>query len=267
MIEYKREISSTFTEYEDKYDRLLKVYLSKHDDFTEIYFIESEIEFYSKCYYSSNITESFDEEGNIVYSVNNGNLRGLIKEIYESLREKTLGVNDGWNIELSNIYKATFKRIMNFLESKINRLKSYNKFDSLLAKEKFYPDKLIDYSLKNEDDSQNDIVKSTIEDYLDEFKGEIKQDGYAILVDALHLYFTEGKFPILTKKIEFIKINKKRLGWALKELYKSEKTDTLDVEYFRFAQQNINIFKNEVIVTEKFNKSKFYKLFTTNPAK
>ena len=54
---------------------------------------------------------------------------------------------------------------------------------------------------------------------------------------------------------------------ALKELYKSEKTDNLDVEYFRFAQENINLFEKEVIATEKFNKSKFYKLFTTNPAK
>jgi hypothetical protein len=126
MIKYKREISSSFTEYENKYDRLLKDYLSKHDDFTEIYFLELEFEFYSKCYYSSNITESFDEEGNLVYSVNDGNMRGLITEIHESLRDKTLGVNDVWNLELSNIYKATFKRIMNFLESKLNLLKGIN---------------------------------------------------------------------------------------------------------------------------------------------
>ena len=127
MIIYNREISSNFTEYENKYDKLLKNYLSKHDDFSEIYFVETEFEFYSKCYYSSNITETFDEEGNPVYSVNNGDERGLIVEIYESLRDKSLKVNDGWNIEQSNIYKATFKRIMNFLDSKLNELKCSNK--------------------------------------------------------------------------------------------------------------------------------------------
>jgi len=43
MIIYNREISSNFTEYENKYDKLLKDYLSKHDDFSEIYFVETEL--------------------------------------------------------------------------------------------------------------------------------------------------------------------------------------------------------------------------------
>lgn len=267
MINYNREISTSFQEYNDKYDELLKVYLNKHEDFSEIYFVEQEFEFYSKCYYSANITESSDEAGNLFYSVNNGNIRGLIAEIHESLRDATSKANDGWDLERSNIYKATFKRIMNFLEFKKNQLKANNKFDSLLAKEKFETDKLIGYGIENKEDVENNIVRSTIEDYLDEFKDDIKYDGYARLVDALHHYFTEGNFPILTKKIEFKRINKKKVGWALKELYKSEKIDNLHVEYFRFAQQNINLFENEVITSEDFNKSKFYKLFTTNPTK
>jgi hypothetical protein len=267
MINYIREISTSFQEYNDKYDELLKAYLGKHEDFSEIYFVEQEFEFYSKCYYSANITESSDEAGNLFYSVNNGIMPGLIAEIYESLRGTTSNANDGWDLERSNIYKATFKRIMNFLEFKKNQLKAINKFDSLLANEKFGANNLIGNCNENEVPPQNNIVKSTIEDYLDEFKDDIKHDGYARLVDALYHYFTEGNFPILTKKIEFKRINKKKVGWALKELYKSEKMYNLHVEYFRFAQQNINLFEKEVIATKDFNKSNFYKLFTTNPSK
>jgi hypothetical protein len=114
---------------------------------------------------------------------------------------------------------------------------------------------------------ENNVLKSTIDDYLEQFKEEINGDGYEKLVNALYEYFTNNKFPILENKINFKRINKKRLGWALKELYKSEKTDKLNIEYFRFAQENINLFAKEVIVTEGFLQSNFYKVFTTNPVK
>lgn len=128
----------------------------------------------------------------------------------------------------------------------------------------------IENNEENEDEeetSQNDILKSTIEDYIEVFKGDINGDGYEKLVSALFEYFKNGEFPILENKINFKKINKKRVGWALKELYKSEKTDNLDIEYFRFAKENINLFTKEVIVAKDFNKSNFYKAFTSNPAK
>ena len=118
-----------------------------------------------------------------------------------------------------------------------------------------------------EQPSLNNLLQSTIEDYLEEFKPDINGDGYIRLVDALSAYFSNGIFPILESKIIFKKINKKKLGWALKELYKSEKTDNLEIEYFRFAQENINLFEKEVIIMENFNKSNFYKTFTSNPAK
>jgi hypothetical protein len=113
--------------------------------------------------------------------------------------------------------------------------------------------------------NQNNLLKSTINDYLEEFKDEIKYDGYRLLVDALYEYFKSGEFPILSEKIEFKKINKKRVGWALKKLYQSETTDNLSIEYFRFAKDNINIFSQEVIDSSNLKKSKFYKYFTTNP--
>jgi hypothetical protein len=87
------------------------------------------------------------------------------------------------------------------------------------------------------------------------------------LVDALYSYFTTSKFPKLERKIIFKRVNKKKVGWALKEVYKNLKIDNLELEYFRFAQENINLFANEVIEDERFLQSNFYKAFTTNPAK
>ncbi len=114
---------------------------------------------------------------------------------------------------------------------------------------------------------ENDYLKSSIEDYLEPVTEFIDTANYGILVDALYSYFTTSKFPKLAKKIIFKRVNKKKVGWALKEVYKNNKQDNLDIEYFRFAQENINLFDKEVIVEEGFLQSKFYKAFTTNPDK
>ena len=125
----------------------------------------------------------------------------------------------------------------------------------------------IDKTPITNDESSNNLLKSTIEDYLEEFEVEINQNGYKILIDALFIYFSEGTFPVLTSKINFKKINKKRVGWALKELHKSEKTCNISFEYLLFAKENINLFTNETLEVNNFRKSNLYKIFTTNPAK
>ncbi len=113
----------------------------------------------------------------------------------------------------------------------------------------------------------NDYLKSSIEDYLDCVSDYIDTLNYGLLVDALYSYFSTSTFPLLEKKIIFKRVNKKKVGWALKEVYKNNKQGVLDIEYFRFAKENINLFEDELIETTNFNKSKFYKLFTTNPDK
>lgn len=118
-----------------------------------------------------------------------------------------------------------------------------------------------------EQSSLNDYTRSTIEDYLEDIVDDINPGDYSVLVNALYCYFTTSKFPKLERKIIFKRVNKKKVGWALKEVYKNLKTENLDVEYFRFALENINLFAKEVMVTEGFLQSKFYKAFTTNPRK
>ncbi len=121
--------------------------------------------------------------------------------------------------------------------------------------------------IDNDIDNINDYTKSTIIEYLEDIQDYLDVTNYGILVDALYKYFTTNEFPVLEKKIIFKRVNKKKVGWALKEVYKNIKTDALDIEYFSFAKDNINIFEKEVIVTENFLKSNFYKMFTQNPDK
>lgn len=138
-------------------------------------------------------------------------------------------------------------------------------FEPLFSK--FIVSKTIDEIEVTEDTSPNNHLKSTIEDYLEEFKEEINNNGYEILVKALFEYFTNGIFPILATKINFKKINKKRVGFALKTLYQSEKTESISFDYLLFAKTNINLFANEMVEEHNFRKSNLYKAFTTNPAR
>lgn len=138
-------------------------------------------------------------------------------------------------------------------------------FEPLFSK--FIVSKTIDEIEVTEDTRPNNHLKSTIEDYLEEFKEEINSNGYEILVKALFEYFTNGVFPILPTKINFKKINKKRVGFALKTLYQSEKTESISFDYLLFAKTNINLFANEIVEKHNFRKSNLYKAFTTNPAK
>lgn len=161
-------------------------------------------------------------------------------------------LDDVENSQDLNVYpesKVVLRKLINFINDKSQHVTAVGVNDNAS-----------EYNLAG----QNEFLKSTIEDHLEEFKAEINSDGYERLVDALSEYFTEGAFPVLNSKIIFKRINKKRVGWALKELYKSEKTEDLNIEYFRFAKENINLFADEIIVTDGFNKSNFYKLFTTN---
>lgn len=161
-------------------------------------------------------------------------------------------LNDVENSKDLNIYpesNVVLNKLINFINNKSKRVTEVGVNDN---------------ASEDKGARQNEFLKSTIEDHLEEFKAEINGDGYERLVEALSEYFIRGAFPVLNNKINFNKINKKRLGWALKELYKSEKTENLNIEYFRFAQGNINLFADQIIVTEGFTKSNFYKLFTTN---
>jgi len=115
-----RKISFTLKEYKEDYNILLQEYLSKHEDFEEKQFIELEIDFYNLCYSNANLIKSY-YDGKYIYSVNGGHCEVLIPKIYDSL-VTFKDENDGWDIELSLKYKATFEKIISFLRDKQNNL-------------------------------------------------------------------------------------------------------------------------------------------------
>jgi len=170
---------------------------------------------------------------------------------------KDIGPEDSSLIEfdkLENFIKSS-NRILDFISAELDKSKRTDNLDF----------KAPDSDFISQDG--NDFIKNTIIEYLEGIADDfINPADFNILVNALLHYFSNGKFPKLDKTINFKAINKKKVGWALKEVYKNLKREDLDPEYFRFAQENINLFSNEVIEEINFNQSNFYKFFTTNPA-
>ena len=115
----------------------------------------------------------------------------------------------------------------------------------------------------NEKAQVNDVLKSTIEDHLEEFKDLIKPEEYELLVGSLSVYFEKGSFPNLEKIIKIKKTNKKKIGWALNNLYRSEKNGALSFDYLLFAKQHISLFSDDKIDESTYRTSNLYKYFTT----
>lgn len=205
-----RKISFTLKEYKEDYNILLQEYLSKHEDFEEKQFIELEIDFYNLCYSNANLIKSY-YDGKYIYSVNGGHCEVLIPKIYDSL--VTFKVeNDGWDIELSLKYKATFEKIISFLRDKQNNLgkkiSSIKNIEVIPSEpfNKFYPN-LINDPLFFE---SNDYVKIK-NDFIEEYQSRTSH----LSGDEVFLFFeADEEFTHWeeTKKAEikneFIKLTK-----------------------------------------------------------
>ncbi|MBK8245332.1 MAG: hypothetical protein IPK88_18040 [Saprospiraceae bacterium] len=146
---------------------------------------------------------------------------------------------------ISNLYEniVTIKRILQKIE--INEEENFKS------------------KLTNQEKEENNFLKSTIEDYLFQFKSQIKENDYDSLVKALMQYFENGSFPILSQKIKIGKVNKKKFGWALNEIYRTDKSGKLSLEYLRFANKYLSIFETVTFDENDYVNSNLYKYFTT----
>lgn len=117
------------------------------------------------------------------------------------------------------------------------------------------------------EEADNDFVSSTIEDYLYEFQEEgiLTSTNYEKLINYLKEYFEYGSFPEKLDKISVGRVNKKRFGWALNQLFRSLKdnNETLPFDYLQFAKQNLSIFKDVALSEQNITGSILYKYFTT----
>lgn len=297
-------LNITFNEYIKNYENRLNAYLAEYEDNTKSYFLHEELEKYLEykktlCDILKELNHCIKEKKTIKSSVAS-KLKEISLDAYNNLVSKVLiqfyeeeidgefflpyPIPSLINIDKEKLqqYITSSSKIIEFITNQYTEsINKYsfsdfiyrNKIDinrqlslNLGSKAKEISEKTINKIDNIEVNDKNDYTKSTIIEYLEDIKDFINtQEDYNILVEALYTYFTTFKFPIIQKKINFNRVNKKKVGWALKEVYKNIKQDNLDIEYFRFAKENINLFENELIETTNFNKSKFYKIFTTNP--
>lgn len=117
--------------------------------------------------------------------------------------------------------------------------------------------------LEEEEQTENDFTRSTIEDWLFEFKDKMSKTDYENLVSALLKYFDTEIFPTLSKPIQINgRLNKKLFGWALNRIFEA-KGKSIDLKLLQFAKQNISLFKDVRFDENNILKSNLYKYFTT----
>lgn len=244
-------LSKTLKNYKNTYANRLAKYLDNYEDNSELLFLQRELKSCAETLETLNTYKANSKTFGFI----------TLKDHFDiSILE-----NLGFNLEKVDNHISSMILIMDFINEKIQKSKN----SSATEKPKYIDMSESDRD-KHEDPTdkdENDYTKSTIEDCLYDIKDHIDSEQYETLVDTLYYYFTTGQFTKLKKKIMFKRVNKKKVGWALKEAYINLKTDKLSIEYFEFAKENISLFEKEQIESENFRQSKFYKYFTTNPNK
>ena len=193
MVNFQnKKIFYTLKEYQSNYNNLLKEYLNQHEDFDELMFLDIEMQFYSLCYDNSNVILG-DIGYGPQYCINGGSCELLIPEINNALSTFIFEINDGYNIELSTKFNASFNKILKFLIAKMDRARtaSSNPFTAvgknIFASETYYENLINDplYNPENEyqilkskfkEDyhSKTAHLKDTNDYFLQEFDGDLQ---------------------------------------------------------------------------------------------
>lgn len=116
---------------------------------------------------------------------------------------------------------------------------------------------------KPEKETENNLMLSTIEDWLFEFKEKMSEPDYNKLISALTQYFETGTFPAIDKQIKVSGVNIKLFGWHLNRIYQTIGKGKLSKDYLLFAKQNISLFTDVSFDENDILKSNLYKYFTT----
>ena len=206
-----RKISFTLKEYKEDYNILLQEYLSKHEDFEEKQFIALEIDFYNLCYSNANLVKTY-YDGKHIYAVNGGHCEMFIPKIYDSL-VTFKDENDGWDIELSLKYKATFEKIIDFLNDKKNGTGNKNIVEKQEVKTLVENPNNFNPNLTNDPlfFESNDYVKIK-NDFIEEYQSRTShlsgdEDFLFFEADEEFTHWEETKKEEI--KNEFIKLTKK----------------------------------------------------------
>lgn len=279
----------TLKEYKKEFDKKLSEYLSAFEDNTPTSFIDQQKALFTT--YNNALLLIADELKK--YGELEANNIFLSNTIFDDLKKIASVTYD--DIRIEEKFKPKLKGFQTFEEylenrdtssedhcTRIDYTKLRNHLTSVDRILEFLTNQYLKYQIETpmegENDSEEDVEllkiekkvildpdKLIIDQHLSPYSACLSGEDYEVLTQSLLIYFSTGNFPKLEKKINFRHLNKKFIGWALKEIYKRFRTEKLPIELFRFAQQNINLFGKEVIVEDNFHKSSFYKSFTTKP--
>lgn len=128
-----KELITTFKKYKESYDNGLENHNAVYEDYDELHFINSELEFYQICYETANVTEQrlivnnkdyteyeyryinefeYNDINQIDSNINeNYDIKNLIKDDSKFL-------SDGYNLEICKQLTTSFTKIISFLETK-----------------------------------------------------------------------------------------------------------------------------------------------------
>ncbi len=109
---------------------------------------------------------------------------------------------------------------------------------------------------------ENDVMKSTIEDYLEPIKDVFKNEvEYTKAVGILKDYF-ENRKPATPKPIFIKNGNKKKVAKQLGMLYQGEKNQPITLEYLLFIKGLFTILSDEDLDGKSLNRTNLYKYCT-----
>jgi hypothetical protein len=144
------ELITTLKKYKDSYDIRLENHKAKYEDYDELHFINSELNFYQDCYKTANVTEQrlneyneefteyryryinefeYDEINQIDSNgTENYDIKALIKKNDGSLKSS---LTDHYNLEICDQLTTSFTKIIEYLNIKKNKLKNDNEFQKI----------------------------------------------------------------------------------------------------------------------------------------
>jgi hypothetical protein len=296
-------LGCTFNEYKDCFDENLAKYLEAYEDNTPILFLSNQMRLYSHYQFElqkiSNMLVINGEEKASEFFLQSNIFEGLKKidiDTYHNIliEEKPIQSGDGFSVA-SEIYqnKRSFLKVrIDFIKLR-NHLSSTEKIVEYIDnkyKTIEHGEQTIRTLTHDKQDEPTQIVTSNLdevkptelksEDFLNPHKkekdiieGKLKllkvylfsDDDYNLLASSLLSFFTTNDFPKLPRKIMFKKLDRKYVGWVLKEIWQCFKTEKFDKRIIEFAVHNINRFEGCKIPKGKLFGTNIYKAFTTKP--
>lgn len=187
---------------------------------------------------------------------------------------KTLSLEDAkrlYNLRIENLEDLEYKhdtdissKTIKYLKSNKKRLIETKKSELETPQQSTQPEKNLSEAREGEqDDTENDFLLSTIEDFLDPISELMIAIDHAILVNSLKTYFDTGAFPILTKKINIVgKPNMKAIGWIFNRIFESQGKG-VELPLLHFCKNNVSLFKNVAFDENNYLRSNLYNYLNT----